>query len=1082
LTGAGGASGYWGSFWSTQPQAAAVINTEYPITYNNTDPDSIGVSIVSSSRITFQYTGVYSITFSVQWSNAGSQIHDANIWLKKNGLNVDDTDSRWSVVEKHGSVNGRAIGTVNYVLKVLAGEYLELFWQTNDTNISLEYAPAIAPAPAIPSVILTATQVMYGQLGATGATGVQGATGASAFVSQVSGVYYVAKNGNNSGTGTVADPFLTIQNAINQVPSGTDDYTIYVASGIYDENLTINRINIHIVGMTDDALQNKAVVIRGAMSITATGTGSLFNNTIVLNNLTLANTSTAGYTISSTGSVYSLTIKNSVIEQDNAGFGAVNIANATNDTRTYFDNCFVIANPANRNAIDFSAGTIFEIRDSFFYANGSGGLALNVTSSNAWIVSSKNSVFQALGKAVTLSTNNQSTSNLSSFENCTVTGIPASSTTGIISLGGGTQSAFSFTRCNLNNLATNGSSDFPYFEFNTAAILFSVGNIFSSLKTSAVNFRPVYAVTTAAPNAVFKYLGNTYVSNKTSGTDTIVMPTAGVSGWAIVEQLRGDYIGATGATGITGSTGVAGATGLTGATGVGATGATGIAGVTGSTGATGVTGATGATGVVSSTPTFDYIEFDPTYTSGVTQYQMAWNDTDGTVELGLKGGNVNLSVGQENVILVKNDQGSSLAIGDVVYISGANGVNLLVKKALADSDANSASTIGVVAEPMAINGQGFITTFGVVKGVNTNAFNDGDILYLSPTTAGALTNVKPSAPDHLVLIGFCQKKSGGAGEVFVEIQNGYELQELHNVEIDSLTLANGDVLTYNSTTQTWQNQPPTGGLATDIQVFTSSGTWTKPAGAKSIHVVAIGAGGGGGSGRKSESGTSASGGAGGGGGAYAERVLDATLLAATESVTVGAGGIGGASQTTNSSDGNSGVGGGISQFGSLVAVAGGNGGGGGTSTSSSVGVGGQRGLFTGSNGAAGGTGVGASSGNSQAGGAGGAAGGGITSAGAASSGGIGGSSLGSSLVNNGGSSGAIGNNGGNATIFPVNLPISSGGGGGGGSSVSGNAGNGGSAGLYGGGGGGGGAALDGIGNSGSGGSGGNGIVVITTYF
>jgi len=266
-------------------------------------------------------------------------------------------------------------------------------------------------------------------------------------------------------------------------------------------------------------------------------------------------------------------------------------------------------------------------------------------------------------------------------------------------------------------------------------------------------------------------------------------------------------VGSTGATGISGLDGATGATGIAGLEG--ATGSTGISGVDGATGATGIAGdigATGATGVVSSTPTFDYIEFNPAYTGGVTQYQVAWNDTDGTLELGLKGGNVDLSIGQENVILVKNDEGSDLAIGDIVYISGANGVNLLVKKAQADSDANSASTIGVVAEPMAINAQGFITTFGVVKGLNTNAFNDGDILYLSPTIAGAITNVKPSAPEHLVLVGFCQKKSGGAGEVFVEIQNGYELNELHNVEIDSLTLANNDVLSYNSTTQTWQNK------------------------------------------------------------------------------------------------------------------------------------------------------------------------------------------------------------------------------------------------------------------------------------
>jgi hypothetical protein len=172
LTGAGGASGYWGSFWSTQNQTAAAINTAYPITYNNTDPDGIGVSISNSSRVNFQYTGVYSITFSVQWANTSTQIHDANIWLRKNGVNVNDTDSRWSIVEQHGGTTGRSIGTVNYVLKVLAGEYLELFWQTTNTNISLEYFGALAPAPAIPSIILTATQVMYGQLGATGATGI----------------------------------------------------------------------------------------------------------------------------------------------------------------------------------------------------------------------------------------------------------------------------------------------------------------------------------------------------------------------------------------------------------------------------------------------------------------------------------------------------------------------------------------------------------------------------------------------------------------------------------------------------------------------------------------------------------------------------------------------------------------------------------------------------------------------------------------------------------------------------------------------------------------------------------------------
>jgi hypothetical protein len=176
-TGAGGALGYWGSFWSTQDQGASFANTEYKISFNNTDPDSSGVYISNNSRINFQYAGVYSIIYSVQFVNTDNQIQDVNIWLKKNGSNVADTDSKWSVVEKHGSVDGHAIGSVNYVVKVNANDYLELAWQTTDTKLSLQYIGAISPAPAIPSVILTATQVMYTQLGPTGPTGPAGAAG-----------------------------------------------------------------------------------------------------------------------------------------------------------------------------------------------------------------------------------------------------------------------------------------------------------------------------------------------------------------------------------------------------------------------------------------------------------------------------------------------------------------------------------------------------------------------------------------------------------------------------------------------------------------------------------------------------------------------------------------------------------------------------------------------------------------------------------------------------------------------------------------------------------------------------------------
>lgn len=163
-TGAGGALGYWGSFWSTQDQTAAATGTAYAITFNNSDTANSGVTLSDSSRINFTNAGVYSFIFSIQFANADSKIEDANVWFKKNGNNIPASDTSFSIVERHGSVDGKAVGTVNLVQSIAAGDYIELFWQVTDTDIRLEYRPAEGPAPAIPSVIFTAVQVMYTQL------------------------------------------------------------------------------------------------------------------------------------------------------------------------------------------------------------------------------------------------------------------------------------------------------------------------------------------------------------------------------------------------------------------------------------------------------------------------------------------------------------------------------------------------------------------------------------------------------------------------------------------------------------------------------------------------------------------------------------------------------------------------------------------------------------------------------------------------------------------------------------------------------------------------------------------------------
>ena len=148
----------------------------------------------------------------------------------------------------------------------------------------------------------------------------------------------------------------------------------------------------------------------------------------------------------------------------------------------------------------------------------------------------------------------------------------------------------------------------------------------------------------------------------------------------------------------------------------------------------------------------------------------------------------------------------------VCLVSGATGQRLSVRLAKADSDANSAGTLGIASETIAHNAEGYITSVGLIEDINTTGslqgetWNDGDILYLSPTTFGAITNIKPVAPNHLVVVGYVEYAHINHGKIYVKIDNGYELDELHNVLINPLTLSNKDVLTYNSSTSVWENK------------------------------------------------------------------------------------------------------------------------------------------------------------------------------------------------------------------------------------------------------------------------------------
>ena len=208
------------------------------------------------------------------------------------------------------------------------------------------------------------------------------------------------------------------------------------------------------------------------------------------------------------------------------------------------------------------------------------------------------------------------------------------------------------------------------------------------------------------------------------------------------------------------------------------------------------------TGVVyQNTP---YLDFNIVTPGAVAEGQLAWNDTAGTLEFGLKGGNVTMPIGTRSVARVKHADNSGLTKGKVVYVVGSDGTNKTVRYALATSDATSARTFGVVSETVSGGAKGFITTQGLLEGLNTSGLTEGAAIWVSPTTAGNLTTTKPIAPDHLVLVGWCIRSHATTGVIFVHVVNGFELDELHDVQIISPT--NNQVVQYESATSLWKNK------------------------------------------------------------------------------------------------------------------------------------------------------------------------------------------------------------------------------------------------------------------------------------
>lgn len=236
----------------------------------------------------------------------------------------------------------------------------------------------------------------------------------------------------------------------------------------------------------------------------------------------------------------------------------------------------------------------------------------------------------------------------------------------------------------------------------------------------------------------------------------------------------------------------------------------------------------------------DWLLFNGTTWQKIDQTDLITSitSTDASVTVTTTGSVVDLAVQTSPRLIsqVRNETGATLTKGTVVYISGASGNKATVSKALATSDSTSAQTFGVIRADIPNNQNGYVILAGDLADLDTSAFAAGTQLYLSSTTAGAYTSTKQYAPNHLVYVGVVTRSHVNQGSIEVRIQNGYELDELHNVSAQNPT--NGQTIIYNESTSLWEKHTLTAGTGVSISNGAGSITVTNSAPDQTVSLTA----------------------------------------------------------------------------------------------------------------------------------------------------------------------------------------------------------------------------------------------------
>ena len=199
-----------------------------------------------------------------------------------------------------------------------------------------------------------------------------------------------------------------------------------------------------------------------------------------------------------------------------------------------------------------------------------------------------------------------------------------------------------------------------------------------------------------------------------------------------------------------------------------------------------------------------YLDFDTVSPGTDGEGILLWSIEDGGLIFGGEGG-LQIPIGQKNVIYVKNGTGSDIPKGKAVMATGASGDRINIDLAVADGSIDARYMLGVTAELIEDDSFGFVVTNGYVRKLNTNAWPVGTVLHFDSANPGELTSSDTTAPNLDLPIAIVTKQNSSSGIIYVRMKQGEYLKEVHDVSINAATLANGDIIKYNSSIGVWEN-------------------------------------------------------------------------------------------------------------------------------------------------------------------------------------------------------------------------------------------------------------------------------------